>query len=55
MSIQKHEVKQNMLPILKVKLQTKSALYKQSLAKQTKEQILLVSSDVTHYCVLGYN
>lgn len=55
MSMQKHQNKQTKSPLSKVKCQEKSILRKQLLVKQTKEQILLVSSDVTHYCVLGYN
>jgi hypothetical protein len=55
MSNQKHVVKQTELPISKVSFREKNTLRKQLLVKQKKEQILLVSADVTHYCVLGYN
>ena len=55
MSKQKQEAKQTKLPIGEVSFQKKNILREKLLIKQTRDQILLVSSDVTHYCVLGYN
>ena len=55
MIMQKHDAKLTKLPKSKVDFQKKNVLQDPLVVKQIKEQILKVSSDVTHYCVLGYN